>query len=66
MATKRPYTKAYLKLDIFSTPAQKLVLAEALSAGKKVEIVQSSFTDPGPDYCSITVNDVCVVRVNGY
>ena len=66
MPYTRPYTEADLAMDIFSTDEQKIQLAAALEAGKELQLVTSSFKDPGPDYCAVLIEGVEIVRVKGY
>jgi len=52
-------------LKIFN-PSAVAVIDQALKDGKKVEKIESSFSDPGPDYVKFTVDGVTVCCVDGY
>jgi hypothetical protein len=49
------------------TPARiKQKLEQAYKEGALVQMVQSSFKDPGSDYNAVTINGVEVWREDGY
>jgi hypothetical protein len=52
-------------LKIFNADAY-VQLKTALEAGDTIEQVESSFSDPGPDYVDFKVNGESVCRINGY
>lgn len=66
MAVKQPLSKDMAKaLHIFYVrmPIDKII--EAIDAGKKVELIESTFTDPH-DYCAVKVDGVVVFHADGY
>lgn len=39
---------------------------EELATGGKLELVQSQFSDPGPDYSKVTMNGETIIYSEGY
>ena len=65
------YTKPFKQGDLgilsFGAPESALTrIKTALDAGKTVEWKYSSFSDPGGDYCAVTIDGVETFRAEGY
>lgn len=68
MPKRRPFLPGELgTLQIFSVAQPKInEIERALNTGKKVEMEQSTFGDPGDDYCAVFIDDQEIVRIRGF
>lgn len=53
-------------MGMFIGEAQAAAIKEAMSKGSKVEMEESSFSDPGGDYCAVLVDGRRVATIDGY
>ena len=61
-----PQAEAQL-LDMNQSPPEvKVALEEAYRTSQTVELLESSFTDPGEDYTAILINGMEIYRQAGY
>lgn len=69
MPTKREITVDELRFYTTFSSKQTLDFSEisqAVAAGKSLELIQSTFSDPGADYSEIRLDGRVLLRVNGY
>jgi hypothetical protein len=48
------------------TPERIAEIARAVEAGAILQMVESSFADPGPDYCRVTLDGQPIAYAPGY
>lgn len=66
MAIRRTFRQSELdSVKIFAKPEQLEQIRSALTAGKKVEMVESTFKDP-TDFCRVEIDGTPALHISGY
>jgi len=69
MATRRKIDiQEFQKVATIRNPGSKTLeeLEAALKKGASLELEESSFSDPGPDYCKVRLDGVEILHRDGY
>jgi len=57
---------SWTALAMFMSGDERVIIKKAIEDGKKVELENSSFSDPGPDESRVLVDGVLVFTIPGY